>query len=97
MYGGGLYSLESVKEITVTDGFKSLREDQKQCQSYESFEKCSTDSVMKKILQTCNCYPYELKVFSANNAVTNIFGIPCFFFIQNIFSPKPLGSSLQYH
>ena len=70
MYGGGLYSLESVKEISVTEGFKSLREDQKQCQSYESFEKCSTDSVMKKILQTCNCYPHELIEFTDKNEVS---------------------------
>ena len=70
MYGRGVYSFESVKEIEVTDDFKSLREDQKECQSMESFEKCSTDQLMQKIEKTCNCVPYELKTFSDENEVS---------------------------
>ena len=70
MYGGGLYFFESVKEIAVTKDFKSLREDQKECQSYESYEQCTTNQIMKKILHTCECYPHELIKFSNNEEVS---------------------------
>ena len=69
MYGGGIYSFESVKEIVVTDGFKSLREDQKQCQSLESFEQCTTNKLMEKIVRYCSCYPFELSKFTDDKEV----------------------------
>ena len=81
MYGGGVYSFESVKEIAVTNNFKSLRKDQKQCQSIDTFEKCTTDQLMMKIKQNCNCYPYELKTTSNENEVSTT-TIKCLLFFS---------------
>ena len=39
MYGSGIYSLQAVKEVKVTEGFKSLKADQKKCQTSESLGK----------------------------------------------------------
>ena len=52
--------MSAVKEIQATDSFYSLREDQKQCQSLRSFEKCMTKDLLQKIKLNCGCIPYEL-------------------------------------
>ena len=67
MFGGGIYSLQSVKEIRVTEGFKSLTEDQKECQTSETYEQCLENLLMTKMEENCQCIPYELKNFSLPN------------------------------
>ena len=56
--------MEVVKEITVTEAFKSLSGDLKKCQTHESFEDCMSTQLLNNIRENCFCLPYELKSFS---------------------------------
>ena len=69
MYGSGKYSLDSVKEIRVTDGFKTLKENQKKCQTAQTYEQCLTNLLQLKMKEACNCIPYELANFSLTHEV----------------------------
>ena len=68
MYGSGTYSLQAVKEVKVTEGFKTLNEEQKNCQTVESLEQCLSTALLAKSKDECNCIPYELMNFSNANA-----------------------------
>ena len=62
--GEGVYSMSSVKEIKVTEGFHLLSEDKKQCQAFESFEDCITTQLMETMKKNCGCIPFELQNFT---------------------------------
>ena len=64
MFGSGTYSLGSVKEIKITDEFNNLKTEQKQCQTYQSFEECINNQLFAQLEENCGCYPYELSNFS---------------------------------
>ena len=49
MYGGGNYALTAVKEMSVTDQFLGLKEEDKKCQNLESFESCTTRNYLQSI------------------------------------------------
>ena len=66
MSGEETYSLNSLKEIRVTDDFLQLGENVKNCQNKESFEDCQASQFIKKVEDECNCVPYRLKNFTNN-------------------------------
>ena len=68
MYGSGIYSLQAVKEVKVTEEFKSLNEDQKNCQADETLEDCLEIALWTKTKDECSCIPYEIMNFSNPNA-----------------------------
>ena len=49
MYGEGNYALTAVKEVSVTQSFLGLKEEDKKCQNLESLEDCSTKSYVQSI------------------------------------------------
>ena len=49
MYGEGNYALAAVKEVSVTQSFLGLKEEDKKCQNLESLEDCSTRSYLQTI------------------------------------------------
>ena len=77
MYGRGTYTMSAVKEIQATDAFYSLREDQKQCQSFESFESCMTKNLLDKMERNCGCIPFELMGNLNDSNFCNSSGIDC--------------------
>ena len=68
MYGSGVYSVDSVKEIKITDEFQNLDQGQKKCQSLHSFEQCVNNQLLGKIRKNCKCIPFELNTF--NDSIT---------------------------
>ena len=70
IYGGGIYSLNSIKEIEVTDGFKSMTEDQKNCQTSKSYESCMDEHLRPKMRKNNHCIPYDLQNFSGSVEVS---------------------------
>ena len=64
MYGSGIYSLDSVKEVRITEDFKTLTESQKKCQTHETYEHCLTNQIRTKTIKNCDCIPFELQNFS---------------------------------
>ena len=69
MYGMGTYSMQSVKEIRITDAFKSLHDDKKHCQTSYTFENCMSENLLQQIVEHCDCVPYVLANFSRNDEV----------------------------
>ena len=59
MYGEGQYNLNVVKDIKVTEAFLGLDQNIRNCQNVETYEDCSTRKYMEKILELCNCLPFQ--------------------------------------
>ena len=49
MHGEGNYGLTAVKEVSVTQSFLGLKEEDKKCQNLESQEDCSTKRYLQSI------------------------------------------------
>ena len=49
MYGEGNYALTAVKEVSVTESFLGLKEEDKKCQNLESLEDCSTKRYLQSL------------------------------------------------
>ena len=64
MFGKGLYKMVAVKQITITDGFLSLQQAQKKCQSFETPEDCFQNELFMLMKNNCNCIPYDLSNFT---------------------------------
>ena len=71
MYGGGVFKMFAVQETKVTENFKKLRQDQRNCQFMETFEDCMNKHLIKNIMENCNCLPYELSDFSVKITSSN--------------------------
>ena len=56
--------MNSVKEIRVTDEFRGLEENEKQCQTTQTIEQCLAQQLLIKTMENCKCIPYELQNFS---------------------------------
>ena len=67
LYGEGKYGLSSVKEIDVTEGFQNLDERTKECQSFESLEKCFKKEFFKRGYAQCKCTPFHLRDYSGKH------------------------------
>ena len=55
-FGGGIYKISDIKQMTATSAFLNMPMGEKQC-TVHSFEDCKT----KELLRKCNCVPLELK------------------------------------
>lgn len=62
LFGEGLYNLNSVKYISVTDSFKGLDRNIKKCQSIETIENCKTRLYIETMRQKCGCLPISLRL-----------------------------------
>ena len=62
LYGEGEYNLNSVKQIKVTSDYLSLSKSVIKCQTEESFENCTTQHHLKRLLEQCQCLPLSIRV-----------------------------------
>ena len=53
-----------MKEIDVTEGFQNLDEKTKECQSFESLEKCLKKEFFKAGIAKCKCTPFHLRDYT---------------------------------
>ena len=60
LIGEGLYNLNSLKEIQVTDSYLELDEDVRGCQTTKPYYNCTTRIYFDKMLQKCGCLPLPL-------------------------------------
>ena len=55
-----MYNLNVIKEVKVTEDYLKLDIEERQCQTYEPLENCTTKFYMKKIMDQCGCIPWSL-------------------------------------
>ena len=60
LIGEGLYNLNSLKEIQVTDSYLELDEDVRGCQTTEPYYNCTTRIHLDNIVKKCGCLPLPL-------------------------------------
>ena len=58
--GEGLYNLNSLKEIKVTDSYLEIPEAVRDCQSTEPYYNCTTRLHLENIRKKCGCLPLAL-------------------------------------
>ena len=64
LYGEGNYALANVKQMDGTEGFLSLDDKVKKCQSKESVLECEANAYLDSGRKKCGCVPYHLMSFS---------------------------------
>ena len=62
LYGEGIYNLNVLKEIKVTDSYLGLDEKFKNCQNEESIHSCTTRHYIRNFLDHCGCLPKSIRV-----------------------------------
>ena len=62
LVGEGIYNLNAVKEIKVTESFLGLDNDIKQCQTKDSYLDCTSKHYMERVTQDCGCVPLSLMI-----------------------------------
>ena len=67
LHGEGTFAMSAVKEIRVTEDYLGLEEETRKCQNQESFEECTTREYIEMVTKDCNCVPYGLNTFFAEN------------------------------
>ena len=60
--GEGLYNLNMVKKIEVSDSFMGLSMDTRGCQNKEKLGECKTNYYIETLLKQCNCLPFNIRV-----------------------------------
>ena len=55
----GSYAMSALKQMSGTDGFMSLPDDQKRCQ-IEAFEDCQRSQLLKELQKQCGCIPWTI-------------------------------------
>ena len=60
--GEGLYNLNMVKKIEVSDSFLGLSINTRICQNEEKIEECTTKYYIDTLLKQCNCLPFNIRV-----------------------------------
>ena len=73
MTGEGSYALTGVKQMKVTEDFLGLNIDIRKCQNKETIEACTTKKYFEKLREKCQCVPYRLRNFTAENQVIPFF------------------------
>lgn len=61
-FGGGIFAMSVVKRMTAKDGFLKMSLKDRNCE-VELYEDCRT----KKLLEKCNCVPWEVSKFEVPN------------------------------
>ena len=54
------YDLNVVKEIAITESFKSLDEKVRHCETLETQDDCITKFYLNKLKAKCKCVPFQL-------------------------------------
>ena len=62
LIGEGYYNLDALTEIDVTESFRGLPQESKQCQEGESFFNCTTRQYIEKVLEKCGCFPLHFRL-----------------------------------
>ena len=62
--GEGNYGLGNVKQVAITDDFASMDERTRNCQTKSSFDDCITQNILRTLIDTCKCLPYNLQNYS---------------------------------
>ena len=65
--GEGEYSLNILKEITVTDSFLYLDENIRGCQNVETFDKCTKRYFLNSLREICGCIPEAINPLNQVN------------------------------
>ena len=61
LIGEGVYNLNTLKEIKVTDSFNGLDKDVRGCQNEEPFQNCTTRRYMDTIIEKCGCRLFHIE------------------------------------
>ena len=62
LIGEGIYNLNAVKEIKVTESYLGLDIKYRDCQSEEAIEECTTKHYIENLLRKCGCVPFQITV-----------------------------------
>ena len=62
LIGEGEYNLDALKEIKVTDSYLGLDQDVRGCQNEESLNNCKTKHYLERILEKCDCLPFNIRL-----------------------------------
>ena len=81
LYGGGDFAFSAVKEISVTEEFLQLREDQRKCVDYKTREKCRSTLFRKEGIAKCGCELLKLGPFPSSSKVM-VMVKPCLIYIS---------------
>ena len=57
-----IFNLNNVKEVSVSDSFKSMDEQTKGCQMDLTYDECTTQKYLAALIATCKCLPLKLRV-----------------------------------
>ena len=90
--GEGVYSLSSIKEVSVTDSFLSYDESVRGCQNKGTLQQCQTKAFMNIINQDCKCMPYHLRNISKQEDLCDEIGLKCYAMID---TNKPNSQCLK--
>ena len=71
LIGEGEYNLDALKEIKVTDSYLGLDQDVRGCQNEESLNNCKTKHYLERILEKCDCLPFNIRL---SEKVWNVYG-----------------------
>ena len=63
LYGEGEYNLDAIKEVSVTDSFMTLGQEDRKCQDKEIYTECTTKLLKDAIMEKCGCIPFKLNLF----------------------------------
>ena len=60
--GEGIYGLNSLKEIEVTEEFLTLDTNITECQNEVSLINCKTKSYLDALSNDCGCLPFNIRI-----------------------------------
>ena len=61
LIGEGVYNLNELKVIEVTDSFLSMDQEHRKCQSNEPILNCTTKNYMEELIKQCGCLPFNTR------------------------------------
>ena len=62
LIGEGVYNLNDMKVIEVTDSFLSMDQEDRKCQSNEPLLNCTAKNYMKELIKQCRCLPFNIRL-----------------------------------
>ena len=69
----GIYSLDSVKQITGTKEFYAFAAEQNMCQNQGTVEECNAKKLLEEVVQKCECIPFEMMILAKQYQVKLLF------------------------
>ena len=62
LIGEGIYNLNVLKEVKVTDSFLDMNQDVIACQFEQTLDNCTTKHYMDTLLDECGCIPWDIRL-----------------------------------